>query len=81
MSMKSMLKRLSRLLSDKTFVKIKYRMKFKRKLNLKNPQSFNEKLQWLKLYNRKPEYCDLVDKYEVKKIVAVPGKLLNIVAI
>lgn len=40
------------------------------KLNLENPQSFNEKLQWLKLYDRNPRYTKLVDKYEVKKIVA-----------
>ena len=39
-------------------------------LNLKKPQTFNEKLQWLKLYNRKPEYTVMVDKYEVKKYVA-----------
>lgn len=41
-----------------------------RKLNLKNPQTFNEKLQWLKLYNRKPEYTTMVDKYAVKEYVA-----------
>lgn len=40
------------------------------KLDLKNPRTFNEKLQWLKLYDRKPEYTQMVDKYEVKKLVA-----------
>lgn len=39
-------------------------------LNLKNPHTFNEKLQWLKLYNRKPLYTALVDKFAVKKWVA-----------
>lgn len=39
-------------------------------LNLDNPQTFSEKLQWLKLYNRKPEYTQMVDKYEAKKYVA-----------
>ena len=39
-------------------------------LNFKNPQTYNEKLQWLKLYNRKPEYTRMVDKYEAKKYVA-----------
>jgi hypothetical protein len=39
-------------------------------LNLKNPQTFNEKLQWLKLYDRKKEYPLYVDKFEVKKYVA-----------
>lgn len=38
-------------------------------LNIRNPQTFNEKLQWLKIYNRKPKYTQLVDKYEVKKYV------------
>ena len=40
------------------------------KLDLDNPKTFNEKLQWLKLYDRKEEYTSLVDKYEVKSIVA-----------
>ena len=39
-------------------------------LNLRNPQTFNEKLNWLKLYNRNPLYTTLVDKYTVKKWVA-----------
>ncbi|MCH5250055.1 MAG: glycosyl transferase [Lachnospiraceae bacterium] len=38
-------------------------------LNIDNPKTFNEKLQWLKLYNRKPEYTRMVDKYEVKQFV------------
>lgn len=41
-----------------------------KRLNLKNPQTFNEKQQWLKLYNRKPEYTTMVDKYEAKKYIA-----------
>ena len=40
-----------------------------KRLDLNNPQTYNEKLQWLKLYDRKPEYTKLVDKYEVKKFV------------
>ena len=39
-------------------------------LNLTNPKTFNEKLQWLKLYDRKPEYTTMVDKYAVKEYVA-----------
>lgn len=38
-------------------------------LHLSNPRSFNEKIQWLKLYNRKEEFCNLVDKYAVKEYV------------
>lgn len=39
------------------------------KLDLKNPRTFNEKLQWLKLHDRKPEYTKMVDKYEVRKYI------------
>lgn len=39
-------------------------------LNLDDPHTFNEKLQWLKLYDRKPEYTTMVDKYAVKQYVA-----------
>ena len=39
-------------------------------LNLDNPQTFNEKLQWLKLHDRNPLYTKMVDKYEAKKYVA-----------
>ena len=55
---------------DKMAVKIKYRNHFLKKLDLKNPVTFNEKLQWLKLYNRRPEYTMMVDKYAVKKYIA-----------
>ncbi len=55
---------------DKMYLKFKFRVKIGKKLNLKNPQTFNEKLQWLKLYDRKPIYTTMVDKYEVKKYVA-----------
>lgn len=54
---------------DKVYLKILYRLKTGFKLNLKNPQTFTEKLQWLKLFNRKDEYTKLVDKFTVKEIV------------
>jgi hypothetical protein len=41
-----------------------------KKLNLDNPQTYNEKLQWLKLNYRKPIMTTMVDKYEVKKYIA-----------
>lgn len=40
------------------------------KLNLENPSTYNEKLQWLKLYDHNPLYTKLVDKYEVKQYIA-----------
>ncbi len=57
-------------LSDKKYLKLMYRLQMGKKLDLDNPKTFNEKLQWLKLYDRNPEYTKLVDKYEVKRIVA-----------
>ena len=57
-------------LSDRLYVRLVYRARVGKKLNLLNPQSFNEKLQWLKLNYNNPKYISLVDKYEAKKIVA-----------
>lgn len=56
--------------SDKDFLKKKFKLVFGYELNLKNPQTFNEKLQWLKLYDRNPLYTIMVDKYKVKEYVA-----------
>lgn len=64
------MKGLIRICSDKSFLRIKWfarRMPYK--LNLKNPQTFNEKLQWIKLYDHNPLYTTLVDKYRVKEYV------------
>lgn len=60
---------LLKFLSDKAFIKAVYRAKFGKKLNLKNPKTFNEKLQWLKLNDKDPKYAKMVDKYEAKKYV------------
>ncbi len=57
-------------MDDETYLKLSFRARMGKSLNLKNPQTFSEKLQWLKLYNRQPIYTKLVDKYEVKPIVA-----------
>ena len=59
-----------RVLSDETYLKLRYKFVFNKELDLDNPKSFNEKLQWLKLHNRKKEYNMMVDKYEAKKYVA-----------
>lgn len=55
---------------DEQYLKLMYRLQVGKKLNLDNPKTYNEKLQWMKIHNRKPEFCDLVDKYEVKKVVS-----------
>lgn len=62
--------RMDRLIGDKTYLKLFYYVKEGKKLNLKNPKTLNEKLQWLKLYDHNPLYTTLVDKYAVKKYVA-----------
>lgn len=59
-----------RLLPDRPYIKMQFYFKMGQKLNLNNPQTFNEKLNWLKLYDRNPLYTTLVDKYAVKKWVA-----------
>lgn len=57
-------------LKDEVYLKILSSKVYKKKLDLNNPQTFNEKLQWLKLHDRNPEYTKMVDKYEVKKYIA-----------
>lgn len=57
-------------LGDKAYLKLRYKLITGKKLNLENPKTYNEKLQWLKLNDRNPEYTKMVDKYEVKKYVA-----------
>ena len=57
-------------MEDEMFLKMRYRVKLGTKLNLEKPQTFNEKMQWLKLYDRNPIYTKMVDKYEVKKLVS-----------
>lgn len=55
---------------DDVFLKKAFRINMHQELNIDNPQTFNEKLQWLKLYNRKPEYTMMVDKYKVREYIA-----------
>lgn len=61
---------LTRIIPDKLYLKIAYKLATGHTLNLDNPQTFNEKLQWLKLYDRRPEYITMVDKYRVREYIA-----------
>jgi hypothetical protein len=54
-------------LPDRTYLKLAYRGQIGKKLKIDAPVTYNEKLQWLKLYDRKPEYSRYVDKYEVQQ--------------
>lgn len=55
---------------DSWYLRMKYKQCMGCSLNLANPKTFNEKLQWLKLHDRKPEYTMMVDKYAVRKYIA-----------
>lgn len=60
---------ITRILPDELYIRMHYRLSIGRKLNLDNPVTYTEKVQWLKLYDRKPLYTQLADKIEVKKYV------------
>lgn len=68
--MNNTLRKISRLIPDRIYLQLHFRSRTGKRLNLKAPKTFNEKLQWLKLYDRKPEYTTMVDKYAAKKYVA-----------
>lgn len=61
---------LSLIIPDSIYIRFKYRKIFGKWPELKNPKTFNEKLNWLKLYDRNPVYTTMVDKYEAKRYVA-----------
>ena len=65
-----LLLKLSPIMPDKLFISCMVRVHCGYWPNLKSPKTFSEKIQWLKLYNRRPEYTIMVDKYAVKDYVA-----------
>lgn len=65
-----LIKKFAFCLNDKTYLSFLYRAELGKKLNLYNPKSFNEKIQWLKLYDRRPEYTIYVDKYKVREYIS-----------
>ena len=66
---RKMYENLTMLLPDKLFLKLKFRYLLGYNLDLYNPRTFNEKIQWLKLYDRKKEYTQMADKFEVRKYI------------
>lgn len=56
-------------MDDKKYIQIAFEILMGKDLNLDNPQTYSEKLQWIKLYDRRPEYTMMVDKYAVKDYV------------
>lgn len=57
-------------LSDKSYLQFKYFAAFGKTINFSNPKSFNEKLQWLKVNDRRSSYTKMVDKHKVKDYIA-----------
>lgn len=72
--MNELLNRFFKLMPDKMYINLKYYYRFKKRINWKNPQTYNEKLQWLKVYYHRKDLWKYVDKYEVKEII---GKIIG----
>lgn len=64
------LERMTHIIPDRLFLQLKFRQRMGKWPDLDHPHTFNEKLQWLKLHDRKLIYSTMVDKYEAKKYVA-----------
>ncbi len=62
-------RKLLKWLPDKAFLQLYYRKNMHKWVDFKNPKSFNEKIQWLKVNDHNPIYIQLCDKYEVRKFV------------
>lgn len=74
-----MILRVLRFVPDKSMVKLQYRIKTGRKLHIKNPQRYSEKMQWYKLYYKNPLMVQCTDKYDVREYICSKGyeDLLN----
>lgn len=60
---------ISKFTSEEKYIIKQYKKRTGKKLNLDNPKTFNEKIQWLKLYYKNDKMHNCVDKYEARKIV------------
>ncbi len=68
--MNKIIRSLSKMIPDKMYLSLFYYRTFGQFPNFRHPRTFSEKIQWLKLYDRNPEYTKMVDKYEVKQYIA-----------
>lgn len=66
----NIVRNLNWMFSDKLYLSIQFKAYLGKWIDWEKPQTFNEKLQWLKLYNRKSEYTEMVDKFAVKQYVS-----------
>lgn len=67
---KQMLAKSLAFIPDKLYLTVMYRIRMGKTINWKSPRTFNEKIQWLKVYDRKSEYTQMADKYNAKEYVA-----------
>ena len=58
-----------RIIPDRAYIQMYYFAHFKKFCNLKNPKTYNEKLNWLKFHDKNPIYTRIVDKFEAKEYV------------
>lgn len=70
MGIKRVFRKFSHLLPDRLYIMLKYYKRTGKRLNLRSPAEYTEKLQWLKLYDRRPIYTTMVDKYAAKEYIA-----------
>lgn len=76
--------KIGRIIPDRAWIELKYYLRFWRRCNLKTPQTFNEKLQWLKLYDQHDEHTMMVDKYAMKEYVTSivgPGHVVPVLGV
>lgn len=70
MGFKSVIRKVCNILPDGLAIRLEYFRNLGKFPNLRNPKTYNEKIQWLKLYDRNPQYSAMVDKYEAKQYIA-----------
>lgn len=63
-------KRISHFLPDKIYLSLLFKAKMGTEIDWNDPKTFNEKLQWLKLFDRNPLYATLADKYKVREYIS-----------
>ena len=68
--MNPVLEKATHIIPDKLYLRLKFRQRMGKWPHLNHPQTFNEKLQWIKLNDRNPLYTKLVDKYEAREFLA-----------
>lgn len=66
---KQRIAKILRIIPDKVYLSVMFKVRMNQWIDWKNPRTFNEKIQWLKVYDRATRYTEMADKYEAKKYV------------